>query len=111
MCGFPAKKACELPCFLLLFNYLRTDGDFCHKGPDTEIAQRKLRYSKPIDMTIHWKGLEEHFLMVPLVFRFNHVQGEKNYFLIFFSQKNSVLKAYVTMNDQDIKVILTSVMK
>jgi hypothetical protein len=23
-------------------------------------------------MTIHWKGLEGHFLMVPLVFQFNH---------------------------------------
>jgi hypothetical protein len=26
-----------------------------------------LRLSKPTDMTIHWKALEEHFLMVPLV--------------------------------------------
>jgi hypothetical protein len=23
-------------------------------------------------MTIHWKALEEHFLMVPLVLQFNH---------------------------------------
>jgi hypothetical protein len=28
-----------------------------------------LRLSKPTDMTIHWKALEEHFLMVPLVLR------------------------------------------
>jgi hypothetical protein len=27
-----------------------------------------VRLSKHTDMTIHWKGLEEHFLMVPLVF-------------------------------------------
>jgi hypothetical protein len=26
--------------------------------------------------TIHWKALEEHFLMVQLVFRFNHFRGE-----------------------------------
>jgi hypothetical protein len=34
-------------------------------------------------MTIHWKALEEHFLMVPLVFQFTH--------FLNFSQKNSVL--------------------
>jgi hypothetical protein len=33
---------------------------------DTEIAQEVLRLLKPTDMTIHWKALEEHFLMVPL---------------------------------------------
>jgi hypothetical protein len=27
---------------------------------------------KPTDMTIHWKALAEHFLMVPLVFRLNN---------------------------------------
>jgi hypothetical protein len=27
------------------------------------------RLMKPTDMTIHWKALEEHFLMAPLVFR------------------------------------------
>jgi hypothetical protein len=32
-----------------------------------EISCRKhLRLSKYTDMTIHWKALEEHFLMVPL---------------------------------------------
>jgi hypothetical protein len=41
-------------------------------GQDTEIAQKNLRLLKHTDMTIHWKGLEEHFLMVPLVYRFNH---------------------------------------
>jgi hypothetical protein len=38
------------------------------------------------DMTIHWKALEEHFLMVQLVFRFSHFQG-KNEFFEFFSKK------------------------
>jgi hypothetical protein len=41
-------------------------------------------------MTIHWKALEEHFLMVPFVFRFTHFLG-KNAFSEFFS-KNPVLK-------------------
>jgi hypothetical protein len=45
----------------------QTDGDFCHQGRDTEIAQKNLRLLKPTDMTIHWKALEEHFLMVPLL--------------------------------------------
>jgi hypothetical protein len=43
----------------------RTHGDFYHQGQDTEFA-KKLRVSKHTDMTIHWKALEEHFLMVPL---------------------------------------------
>jgi hypothetical protein len=36
----------------------RTDVDFCHQGRDT-------------DMTIHWKALGVHFLVVPLDFRFS----------------------------------------
>jgi hypothetical protein len=47
---------------------LRTDdGEFCHQGRDTEIAQKISKWSKPIDMTIHWKALEEHFLITPVV--------------------------------------------
>jgi hypothetical protein len=46
---------------------------------------KKGRLSKPTDMTIHWKALEEHFLMVPLVFRFNNFQV-KNAFSEFFSK-------------------------
>jgi hypothetical protein len=42
------------------------------------------------DMTIHWKALEEHFLMVPLVFRFNHFRGE-NAFSELFSKNLSPL--------------------
>jgi hypothetical protein len=52
----------------------------------TEIAPQNLRLSKHTDMTIHWKGLEGHFLMVPLVFQFNHFRG-KDSFSEFFSQK------------------------
>jgi hypothetical protein len=33
---------------------------------------KHLRLSKPTNMTIHWKALKEHFLVVPLFFRFNH---------------------------------------
>jgi hypothetical protein len=39
------------------------------------VCNKNLRLSKHTDMAIHWKALEEHFLMV---FRINH-----------FSQKNS----------------------
>jgi hypothetical protein len=31
--------------------------------------------SKSTDVTIHWKAFEEHFLMVPLVFQFNLFLG------------------------------------
>jgi hypothetical protein len=58
------------------------EGDFCHQGWGTEIAQ-KIGLSKPTDMTIHWKALEKHFLMVPLVFRFNHF-WKNNHFSEFF---------------------------
>jgi hypothetical protein len=44
------------------------------------------RLLKHTDMTIHWKALEEHFLMVPLVFQFNHFWGE-NAFSDFFLSK------------------------
>jgi hypothetical protein len=57
------------------YNSLRTDGDFCHQARDTEIAPKNV------------KGVE-HFLMVPLVFRFNWpFSGKKNHFLNF-SQEN-----------------------
>jgi hypothetical protein len=45
-------------------------------------------------VTIHWNALEEHFLMVPLVFRFNHFWG-KNAFSEFFSIKNSVIEEFM----------------
>jgi hypothetical protein len=41
-------------------------------------------------MAIHWKALEEHFLMVPLVFQF--IFGGKIHFLNF-SQKTSVVES------------------
>jgi hypothetical protein len=44
-------------------------------------------------MTIHWKALEEHFLMVTLVSLFNHFP-EKNAFSEFFSKKLS-LESYI----------------
>jgi hypothetical protein len=61
---------------LEVLNSLRTDGNFCHQGRDTEIPPPpNVRLAKPTDMTIRWKALEEHLLMVPLVFRFNQFQG------------------------------------
>jgi hypothetical protein len=54
----------------------------------TQKLPNKFRLSKHTDMTIHWKALEEHFLMVPLLFRFSHFQGE-NPFSEFFSKNLS----------------------
>jgi hypothetical protein len=65
--------------------------------------QTNLRLSKYIDMTIHWKALEEHFLTGPLVFNYFSIQpfsGKK--FSEFFSNKTSVLrlkqKKYLSWN-------------
>jgi hypothetical protein len=44
---------------------------------------QNLRLSKPTDMTIHWKCLEEHFLMAPSM--------ESAFSEFFFSKKTSVL--------------------
>jgi hypothetical protein len=70
------------------YNSLRTDGDLCHQGWDAEIAPKNFRLSKNTDMTIHWKGLEEHILMVPLVFLFTDFRGKKKINFLKFSQKN-----------------------
>jgi hypothetical protein len=51
-----------------------------------------LRLSKPTDMTIHRKALDEHFQMVQLVFQFIF-RGKMN-FLIFFSKKLQVFKGF-----------------
>jgi hypothetical protein len=53
-------------------------------------SSNNLRLSKHNDTTIHWKALEEHFLMVPLV-RSNHSRGE-NAFSEFFSKNLIVPK-------------------
>jgi hypothetical protein len=60
-------------CILLVLSHMWEHGA---KTIGHRNSPKHLRLSKPTDMTIHWKALEEHFLMVPLVFRFNH-------FLIF----------------------------
>jgi hypothetical protein len=33
----------------------------------TQIAQNISKWSKPINMTIHWKALNEHFLIIPFL--------------------------------------------
>jgi hypothetical protein len=48
---------------------LRTVGDFCHRGRDTDIAQNIQDCQNILTRpTIHWKDLEEQFLMAPLFF-------------------------------------------
>jgi hypothetical protein len=56
------------------------------KGGGTQKLPKQLlkKLSKHTDMTIYWKALEEHFLMVPLVFQF--IFGE-NAFSEFFSKR------------------------
>jgi hypothetical protein len=71
---------------------LRTDGDFC----DTEIAQKYLRLSKPINMTIHWKALDEHFLMVPFILGGNAFSE--------FSPKTSALRGQHCPNTKELNI-------
>jgi hypothetical protein len=40
-------------------------------------------------MTIHWKAIDDHLLMVPSVFHFNHF-WVKNAFSEFFSEKTGL---------------------
>jgi hypothetical protein len=69
-------------------NSLRTDadGDFCHQGRDIviEITPKNVRLSEPADMTIHWKALGEHILMVQLVFRCNQFHPDNRLHVSFF---------------------------
>jgi hypothetical protein len=66
------------------FNPSRTDGDKSPRAAHTN-CQYILRLSKPTDMTIHWKTLEAHFLMVPLVFDSTFYGGKMHF--LDFSQK------------------------
>jgi hypothetical protein len=68
-------------------NPLRTDGDFCHQGWDTEIARNILRLSTPTT----WPFTGKLFLIVPLVVPFIQFSGNKCIFCIFL-KKNSVRK-------------------
>jgi ABC-type uncharacterized transport system permease subunit len=86
---------------------MRTDGDFCHQWRDTEIAQNNLRLLKRTDMTIHWKALGKHFMMVPLVVRFIQFLGNKCIFCIFLKKPQS-LKTELSQNayDPGVKIYL-----
>jgi hypothetical protein len=55
------------------------------------------RLSKHKDMTILWKAVEEHFLMV-FDFRFNHFPGE-NAFSEFFLKKPQPLTLPLAIED------------
>jgi hypothetical protein len=70
---------------MLAVNVLRTDGDFCHLRAGHKYWPKSLRLSKYSYMTIHWKDLQRHFLMVTLVFQFTHSWG-KIKFSEFFSK-------------------------
>jgi hypothetical protein len=54
------------------------------KGETQKLA-KNVRLSIHTDMTIDWKALEEHVLMVPVVFQFNHFLGENTFSELFSS--------------------------
>jgi hypothetical protein len=57
--------------FPIYFQFIFSKCHHGHDGRDTENCPNNLRLLEPTDMTIHWKALGKHFLMVPLVFQFN----------------------------------------
>jgi hypothetical protein len=66
-------------------------GGFAKQG----IKNIRLKIVETNDMTIHWKGLDEHFLMVPLLgisFSIQTIWGESQ-FSEFFSNKPQSLKS------------------
>jgi hypothetical protein len=85
-CGFQHEmtvtKARDNMVLFVFLNPLRTDGDFCHQGQDTEIAPKHSDSQKLLTY------LKEHFLAIPLVFQLYNFQGKKA-FSEFFSPKIS----------------------
>jgi hypothetical protein len=57
----------------------------------TKGATQKLteKLSKPIDITIHWKALEEHFFIIPLFSRLKFYFVENMHFLEFSQNTKS----------------------
>jgi hypothetical protein len=49
----------------------------------TQKLHKQFKISKPTDMTIYWKALQKHFLMVPLFFRFIHFRGKDPFSEVF----------------------------
>jgi hypothetical protein len=49
---------------------------------------------KSTDITIHWKALGEHFLMVPFVFRFNHFSEGGSIWWIFLKKLSQFCVEY-----------------
>jgi hypothetical protein len=87
---FCFEKLLQLPITTVLLSWsvksLRTNCDFCHQGSDTDIS----KWLKPIDMmTIHWKALEVHLLIMSLVSWLKYF-AENMHFLNF--SQNTVLR-------------------
>jgi hypothetical protein len=67
---FSSKLENSLKCYRNTTRLLKNF--FLSPRAEQRIGPRNLRLSKPTDMPIHWKALEEHFLMVPLIFTHSH---------------------------------------
>jgi hypothetical protein len=78
-----AKETHFVPPRFLSLNLLLNS--FGHQKGVTQKLSKKLRFSKPIVMTIHWKALEEHFLMEPFIFPVSFFGG-KCIFCIFLEK-------------------------
>jgi hypothetical protein len=91
---------CSTNWVCIIINSLRTDGDFCHQGQDTEIAPKILKIFETYrhDMTFIGKLLRSTFIS----FLIHPFWGES-----VFSEKTSVLKA--TLFDAAISRLMTSV--
>jgi hypothetical protein len=63
------------------------------KGGTQKLPKNLLRLSEITDMTIHWKALQVHFLLVHLVFD-STIFGDKFIFWIFLKKILSPYKTY-----------------
>jgi hypothetical protein len=61
------------------------------KGMEHRFCPTNFRLSKHTDMTIHWKALDEHFLMYNYFFN-STIFGEKMHFLNFSQKPQPLIK-------------------
>jgi hypothetical protein len=61
-------------------------------------------------MTIHWKALDKHILMVPLVFRFNHFWEENGFYFIFLTKYLSLKSESLARHMEQILIWLATIL-
>jgi hypothetical protein len=82
------------------WRFLNSFKDWCMESPRAGHRNWPKNLRLSIDITIHWKALEEHFVMVALVFWFNHLGVGMH--ILNFSHKTSVLNHFAAHTPQPV---------